>query len=182
MLGAPAYWYAHGVPARPCDIEGHDCFAFRNPSASSDVWIRSRHGGANRCAAGCLATATATFSSRGPAGEGLIRAPISSRNPCAVRPLRAVLTDWMASCAAGHVLFRPHHRRTPRCASSWTTGRTFRPLEANRAEHAVAPPGERAILDTPSRASIGVPSLPDRGLPMIPSLSAYLASATLTPR
>jgi DNA-binding transcriptional LysR family regulator len=39
VLASPGYWSAHGMPARPRDLEGHQCFAFRNPLGTLlDLW------------------------------------------------------------------------------------------------------------------------------------------------
>ena len=165
VLATPSYWDAHGVPRRPSDLEGHQCFAFRNPQRILlDVWDFER--GAERAsvrARGWLASSHRNMLlDVALAGEGVIRSTDLIAQPLLRSGrLRAELTDWHGLNAPPvNVFFRPQHRRTPRVRVFVDhVTETFRRLEANRAVP-VAPPGERPSWydNRPARAS-AVPSL-----------------------
>lgn len=161
VLATPAYWDAHGVPRRPSELEGHQCFAFRNPQRILlDVWDFER--GAERDsvrARGWLASSHRNMLlDAALAGEGVVRSTDLIAQPL-VRSgrLRQALADWHGLNAPPvNVFFRPPHRRTPRVRVFVDhVIETFRRLEANRAEQAAAPHGERPTwYDTkPARAS-----------------------------
>jgi DNA-binding transcriptional LysR family regulator len=121
VLASPAYWAAHGIPARPKDLERHVCLTIRGIDGTvMDVWTFSRgeeHESA--VARGWLTTSHAhrdLFIELALAGHGVLRVLDWFNQPEVMSGgLVQVLTDWESTEAVPvNVLYAPGVRRLPR--------------------------------------------------------------------
>ena len=144
VLASPGYWSAHGMPRHPKQLEGHQCFAFRNPHGTLlDLWEFERGGEVHAVKAhGWLASSHRNLLfDAALAGEGVVRASdFLVQDQLRLGRLVPALTDWNGLHPPPvTVHFLPKHRRTPRVRAfvDFTT-EVFRSLEAERGGGVVA--------------------------------------------
>ena len=119
IAASPAYWAAHGVPARPKDLAAHQCLTFRNPEGTLlDFWEFDRGSESEAVSVGGWLASTDPEMVLGAAlaGEGVVRLThLRMRDHVRTGELRLVLEDWtIRHPPPVTVFFRPKHRRTAR--------------------------------------------------------------------
>lgn len=114
VAATPAYWAAHGVPARPRDLASHPALLYRSGRTVLDCW-RFQRGGEQEAVdmKGWLSSAHRELLVKAAlAGSGVARLIVPPRLPDG---LVAVLEDWtLLEAPPLQILYRAEHRRTAR--------------------------------------------------------------------
>lgn len=169
VCAAPSYWSAHGMPARPRDLEQHNCLLVRDGNeAALDLWEFSRgdelesvtvRGQVVLGSAHAHATLGLAM-----AGAGVVRTQdLDHDSLVASGALVPALTDWLSQARPPvTLLYRPHVRRVPRvrCFIDFVVERV-RGLEAPRDVPVVPMPGAGAKPYWMRRAGDRAAALPD---------------------
>ena len=138
VLASPAYWSAHGMPRRPRELEGHQCFAFRNPHGTLlDLWEFERAAERESVKVrGWLASSHRNLLfDAALAGEGVVRtSDLLVQAQVRLGRLVKALDDWESLHAPPvGVYFRPKQRRAPRVRAFVDfAAEAFRRLEVER--------------------------------------------------
>jgi len=138
VVAAPSYWAAHGIPARPADLERHVCLPIRAICGTiMDKWDFVRDGVAESALVGSWLTASNAHRDivikLALAGHGVVRI-VDWMNLPEQRAglLVQALPDWESTEAPPvNLLYRPSVRRIPRVRTfiDFAT-ELFRELEA----------------------------------------------------
>lgn len=138
VVAAPSYWAAHGIPARPADLERHVCLPIRAICGTiMDKWDFVRDGVAESALVGSWLTASNAHRDivikLALAGHGVVRI-VDWMNLPEQRAglLVQALPDWESTEAPPvNLLYRPSVRRIPRVRAfiDFAT-ELFRELEA----------------------------------------------------
>ena len=148
VLASPEYWGQHGRVQHPRDLEGHQCFAFRNPRGMLlDLWEFER--GKERQSIkvrGWLASSHRNLLiDAALAGEGIVRGTdLITLGLLKAGRLVSVLDDWTGLHPPPiNVAYRSKHARVPRIRAVIDfLADCFRKLEAERGGGR-APMGQR---------------------------------------